>query len=213
MEKLELVFLLIFLIFINSVYAETRFILRDKTYLSNQIIVKFKENSDNPNLLTTKSGLSSIGLLNSKYEVISIESLKIRTNKDVSLNEKDYTRDNLDRIFLLKMKSNDIDSAVRDYSNNPNVEYAEPDYIVHVDTIPNDPELNKLYGLINNGQTGGKIDADIDASEAWDVEKGKHDVIVAVIDTGVAYNHSDLAQNIWINTNEIPSNGIDEDHD
>ena len=43
-------------------------------------------------------------------------------------------------------------------------------------------------------------------------EGGDSSVIVAVIDTGVDYDHEDLAQNIWKNTAEIPDNGYDDDH-
>ncbi|MFH1504404.1 MAG: S8 family serine peptidase [Candidatus Omnitrophota bacterium] len=51
----------------------------------------------------------------------------------------------------------------------------------------------------------------IKAEQAWPVEKGSDDIIVAVIDTGCDYNHKDLADNIWINFGEIPDNGIDDD--
>ncbi|MCA1917432.1 S8 family serine peptidase [Methanospirillum hungatei] len=62
--------------------------------------------------------------------------------------------------------------------------------------IPNDPSFSSLYGLHNTGQTGGTADADIDAPEAWAYVTGSSDVIVAVVDTGVDYNHPDLAANM-----------------
>jgi subtilisin family serine protease len=46
----------------------------------------------------------------------------------------------------------------------------------------------------------GPAGADIAAPEAWDLSTGSPDVIIAVIDTGVAYSHPDLAGNIWTNT-------------
>jgi len=78
-------------------------------------------------------------------------------------------------------------------------------------TFPNDPCFPLLYGLHNTGQTGGISDADIDAPEAWDIRTDANDIIVAVIDSGIDYNHPDLASNIWHNPGEIPGNGIDDD--
>lgn len=89
--------------------------------------------------------------------------------------------------------------------------YAEPNYIVTAAAIPNDPRFAELYGLDNTGQTGGTFDADIDAAEAWDIQTGT-DVVVAVIDTGLDYNHEDIVGNVWINPGEIANNGIDDDN-
>ncbi len=60
---------------------------------------------------------------------------------------------------------------------------------------PDDTDFDLLYGLYNDGQSGGTLDADIDACEAWAINTGSHDVIAAVIDTGVQYDHPDLAPN------------------
>jgi subtilisin family serine protease len=51
----------------------------------------------------------------------------------------------------------------------------------------------------------------MDAPNAWEVTTGSSDVIVAVVDTGVYYNHSDLTGNIALNNGEVPHNGIDDD--
>lgn len=92
------------------------------------------------------------------------------------------------------------------------VEVAEPDFIVFTTAnLPNDNRFNELWGMHNTGQGYGLADADIDAPEAWDKTIGTRDVRVAVIDTGVDYNHPDLAANVWINPNEIAGDGIDND--
>ncbi|OLC75530.1 MAG: hypothetical protein AUH72_20285, partial [Acidobacteria bacterium 13_1_40CM_4_65_8] len=84
--------------------------------------------------------------------------------------------------------------------SHPDVEYVEPNYIIQSDAVPNDTSFGQLWGLLNVGQTVGKAGipgADIDASLAWDVSTGSRANVVAVIDTGVLYTHSDLAANIW----------------
>jgi len=89
-----------------------------------------------------------------------------------------------------------VADAIRILSRNPNVRYAEPNYIYHADVLPNDARRNELYGMHNLGQTGGTADADIDALEAWQEQTGSANVVVGDIDTGVDYNHVDLAANI-----------------
>lgn len=105
-----------------------------------------------------------------------------------------------------------MQEILTDFRADPNVEYAEPNYVVWALEIPNDPDFGKLWGLNNDGQTGGTFDADIDAPEAWDKQKGQKDIIVSIIDTGIDYNHPDLTANIWINSDEIPNNGVDDDN-
>ncbi|MBE9040304.1 hypothetical protein IQ235_05795, partial [Oscillatoriales cyanobacterium LEGE 11467] len=93
----------------------------------------------------------------------------------------------------------DVESAIAAHSNNPAIEYIEPNYIVQTTAIPDDPDFDQHWGLNNTGQTGGTPDADIDAAEAWDITTGSSDAVVGVIDTGVEYNHPDLVDNIWTN--------------
>src|SRR5262245_26653242 len=70
--------------------------------------------------------------------------------------------------------------------------------------VPNDPLFASQYALQNTGQTGGTPGADIHAPAAWSVATGSRAVSVAVIDTGLDYNHPDLYANIWLNVAAIP---------
>ncbi len=115
---------------------------------------------------------------------------------------------------LVKMpKYESIRQALESYFQNPQIEYAEPNYIVHTAATPDDTYFNNLWGLNNTGQTGGTSDADIDTPEAWDLTTGSSNVVIAVIDTGVALNHPDLSGNIWTNTGEFNcTDGVDDDN-
>jgi len=108
-----------------------------------------------------------------------------------------------------------VGEAVQRYEASPDVEYAEPNFLIFPTKTPNDTHFNKLWGLHNTGQTigsrAGTADADIDAKEAWDTSTGTPDTVVAVIDEGMDIDHPDLRDNIWINPGEIAANNIDDD--
>jgi len=92
-------------------------------------------------------------------------------------------------------------SAIKTLNQNPLVEYSEPNYIYRINKMPNDPDFGKLWGLTH-----------IQTEKAWDLETGSEKTLVAVIDTGIDYNHPDLKNNVW--TNEAELNGkpsVDDD--
>jgi subtilisin family serine protease len=100
----------------------------------------------------------------------------------------------------------DLAAALATLNADPRVAYAQPSWIYHALNIPDDPSFPSQWNL---DQTN---DADIDAPEAWDTATDASAAIVAVIDTGVQYDHPDLAANIWVNPNEIAGNNLDDDN-
>ena len=116
---------------------------------------------------------------------------------------------------LVKVKSSrKLKDIIAAYREDPDVLYAEPNYRIRaaVDQLfPNDPYFYQLWGMHKAAGTGGLEDADIDAPEAW-ARLTTSDVLVAVLDTGVDYNHVDLAANMWTNTGEIDGNDEDDDN-
>ncbi len=78
------------------------------------------------------------------------------------------------------------------YQRDPNVEYAELNGIAYPDAAPNDPLYPQQWALNNTGQTGGLVDADIDAPQAWNITMGSSSTVIAIVDTGVRATHPDL---------------------
>ncbi len=94
-------------------------------------------------------------------------------------------------------------------------EFVEPDYLQFAMRVPNDPDFvaGNTWGLQNTSARAPATGGDIDAPGAWDVITDASSVIVAIIDSGIRQTHQDLAANLWVNSGEIPGNGIDDDGD
>jgi len=190
-------------------------------FMPSEFIVKFTDES--------AFASPSITALNEKNKVKSIDEV---------FKNADNTR--LDNLYVFSVSQNaDILSIVKEYSSHSNVVFAAPNGVFHLgtinpellyasskditnfDVIPDDEYFGIQWALHNTGQNirpdplpsiNGTFDCDIDAPEAWDIETGSEDIVIAIIDTGIDYNHPDLSDNIWINGNEIPDNGIDDDN-
>lgn len=108
--------------------------------------------------------------------------------------------ENLYQIDFQNVASTDV--LLKVLSAEPAVEYVEKVPLYYLDVTPNDPYYNSSYawGLYK-----------INASTAWDYSTGSTAVSVAVVDNAIEITHSDLTANIWVNTGEIASNGIDDD--
>ncbi len=169
-------------------------------HTTGQLIVKFKEGAG-----------PDAGFLKG-YNALSAKKIS-KADKVESKANKSFKKFGIDRMYMADFSENtDLTKMIKKLNNDPRVEYAEPNYIYHTTEIPNDPDLGELWGFHNTGQNGGTVDADIDAPEAWDIQTGSSNVVIAVIDTGVDYTHPDLAGNIWVNEAELNGEaGVDND--
>ena len=82
-----------------------------------------------------------------------------------------------------------VSETVRRYQANPNVLYAEPDYVVQVDSVPTDPGWNQQWDMVK-----------ISAPTAWNTQTDSSSLVVAIIDTGINFKHPDLQANLWTNS-------------
>jgi thermitase len=223
---------IIYILFIPSIIASEA----PQSYVPNEIIVKFRESATKiieqqsdrqTGLFNLSAGFTS---LNSKYPVKQIkpllkdfrtrhqqlQSLRKKNRSQLTQKEKHMlkriqrasvraTIPALDRIYKIQLDCPDdqsLQEALEAYRNNPDVEYAELNHIVSMEGIPNDPAYSEQWAL-----------SKIDAPGAWDFCTGSDQIIVAVLDTGVDYNHRDLSSNIWTNEKELNGQeGIDDDN-
>jgi thermitase len=103
-------------------------------------------------------------------------------------------------------------SALAAYERNPNVSFAEVNGVVRLADhgAPNDKRVHKQWQYNNTGQTGGRLDADIDAFEAWHVTRGSVAVDIAIVDSGIDLSHPDLLGKIIKNHNVTGSDTLDD---
>lgn len=155
-------------------------------YVPGEVLVKFKPSADTSTIQKLHEAIAA----SPRKAIPKAGVVRIKLPEDVS-----------------------VEAAVKHYTKSPQVEYAEPNYIYRASSLfPSDPFFANLWGLHNIGQTGGTSDADIDAPEAWSVTTGSSSIVIAVIDTGIDYNHPDLAPNIWTNLPESAGTpGVDDD--
>ena len=206
-------------------------------YVPNEIIVKFRENVADAIEMTLVEGASgselelpdSLDSLNNKYRLRNVKALfkdfKKKRQWIKQLPKKDkalLTRKerhilsrlkrapenvrvpDLGRIHKIQVeleKGQSLQEAVKAYKGNPYVEYAELNYIVSINLTPNDSLYSQQWALNN-----------INAPQAWDINTGSSEVIVAVVDTGVDYTHRDLDDNMCVNQAELNGiAGVDDD--
>ncbi len=105
-----------------------------------------------------------------------------------------------------------VKEAIRAYRQDPDVIYAEPNYIYHVFANPNDPRYAaEQWNLHTPVPFGGLPGGGIDAARAWDITNGSSQVVVAVIDSGIDYRHPDLAANMFRNAADCDTDNVDDD--
>jgi thermitase len=170
-------------------------------YVPGEIIVKFKAGVNAKSFFQNKS-ITSLGLAPKREIKLSYQSLNV----------------------LSVGSDKSLQSALATLKNNPDVVYAEPNFIYSIAVMPkeksaitkklekspfadlnaatpDDPSFGQLWGIRNTGSNepqgkAGVEGADVNALKAWNITRGSHAVRIAIIDTGVDYTHPDLKGNV-----------------
>jgi len=154
-------------------------------YSSHELIARFSEK------VVIKDGTTGIDAFDNfldKFGILSSESIIEKPDLHIY---KFTCEKEIDFSALEELSQKD-DSII----------YTQPNYLNEMLSItPNDSYYYQQWGL-----------PAINADNAWEIEKGNEQVVIAIIDSGIEYDHPDLEQNIWINHGEIPDNFLDDDH-
>lgn len=185
------------------------------TYI-NEVIV----NTDNSKAQTNEILVKYKNESKSAYARQSIQS----RSHVASLKHKKKLKNSSIDVFEVNSED-EAQKAIAELKMNPNVEIAQPNYRYSALSTVSDSLFNLQWGLKNTGQTitayytdgthadfPGVAGIDINVMPAWDTTMGSSDLIIGVLDTGIDINHTQLADNIYRNTNEISGNGIDDDN-
>lgn len=138
--------------------------------------------------------------------VIPFSSIEVQANE---INDLNYIEDELlikfkgnEKIHLFKYEQGtNIKNIINEYTDSPKIEYIEPNYKFKMSAIPNDQYYYNQWYL-----------PQVNLPQVWDTINEVPEITIAILDSGVDYDHPDLANNIWINSNEVPGDGIDNDY-
>lgn len=164
------------------------------------------------------------GVINHEY----IIRWKTQSSSDAFVNSNNTTRNSLFSVRRLMSQPMHLDLLIwhgdlsmkqdflDDLQKNEQILHIKNNSYIESRKIPDDPEFPRQWQYINNGESGGVVNADLDMDLAWDITTGGNTalgdtIVVCVIDEGVNLNHPDLQGNMWVNHHEIPNNGIDDD--
>lgn len=201
----QIAFILLGFLFSNNIFSQET----NKLYSRNELVIKFKQQSDAnfKNCLNRKTFENkTLNSLNNKYKIRKIELTGNKKKGDT---------------YILKFNINqDIEELIKIYQRTNLFEYVEPNYIGTgggkqgvLQTIPNEALFSRQWGLYNDGTfslSPAINDADIDMDLAWDIEQGSSSIVIAVLDAGLKLDHPDISGRVWVNTNESTNNTDDD---
>ncbi len=178
---------------VRSLNGGRPFHVQGPRFVPGQVLVKFKPTVQNQLIDATVAAYSSIKV----KKIPRLEVYQLRIPENITVEEMVYA-----------------------LNQNPDVEYAEPNFIVRITVTPNDPLFEYQYALLNTGQEigipgllGGTVGADIKATTAWEETKGSADTIIASIDSGVDFSHPELKNKVLSRGRDFVNNDFDATDD
>jgi len=159
-------------------------------YVPGELLVKLKPSVE-IEVRKTASGQSALSsndahlqALLHKYKATDVED--VFEGLFIAANGKADMPDDLKGIKKITIDvDKSVTDAVREFNTLSEIEYAEPNYLAYAAYVPNDLSYEDQWSHIRT-----------QAEIAWDIEQGNPNEVIAIIDSGVAYNHIDLKENM-----------------
>lgn len=169
-----------------------------------RLIIKLRQEPAH-NFTVQSTGWISLDRLMARYQVKSALQLFHPDEGDTTLKR----RLGLDRVYVLTLPHDQLVAARQAFAEDTHVLYAEFDPVGSASATPDDSYWSSQWGLENTGQSGGKVDADINSLTAWNYSTGDAQTLIAIIDTGIDLNHPDLIGKLvvgydFVNTDSNP---------
>ena len=196
-------------------------------YVPGEVVIKLKENAKKgiiklstgklqvrrlPKLkeITQKYGLLEIDEL-IKNTGITVQSVKRKYLKRQSRAPKGVKSVDFSLFYHLKFpQAIDLEALLKELNAVDGIEYAEPNYYYYKFYTPNDTYYNE-ENTLEKGYKDQWALYRMNISKGWDTVQSGKTAVVAVVDTGIDYNHDELKNVVWTNSGETPNNGIDDD--
>lgn len=212
-KLLILISLSIYFLSIQSIFA-------DQTYVPGELIIKLDSSITNVEEINTLDKMP--GSIHELAKFLGVKKSKSLFRKHLKTQKKDnkkfskkkrirqeiLRKSSIKQMFKLTFETtDDMENIARQFMNNAEVEFAEPNYYLEAFITPNDPNYSSQWHLPS-----------IDCPAGWSITTGSAQVIVAVIDSGTRRTHEDLASKLWINpgdstvdSNDNDGNGYEDD--
>lgn len=161
----------------------------------NQLIVKFDQGQNLALNINNKSAMTGVHVVDDILRDYALSDVRY-------LLRSRMTFPRLKNAVVLTLESgSDLVRLANELFEVDVVDYVEPNYAFESSATPNDPEYSIQWAL-----------SKISAPAAWNISTGSSGTIIGIIDTGIDWDHPDLSEHIWSNSDEIPDNGLDDDN-
>ena len=172
-----------------KVTKEKKAVKSSRNYVEGQAIVMYGN---------TKTSTRSAGSNIADDDMEVVETYVFNSDTSVNAKSANKVSDNGFSVSLVKSDKYSTKELISILKKKSNVKYAEPNYKIKASDY-NDSYYKYLWGLDNKGQNNGTEGIDVNADTPLLDNKDNKERVIAIVDTGINYQHEDLKDIVWNN--------------